>query len=119
MRYTVERSADTDHDLAAIFEFLVETFQAFGDDRETAVERAASRIRNIERSMSSLGSVPHQGTLREDILPGLRSATKDRAVFYFDVDDERRRIRVLAVFFGGQDHQRRMLVRLLGSARRT
>jgi toxin ParE1/3/4 len=39
--------------------------------------------------------------------------TKQRAVFYFDVDDDQRLVRILAVFFGGQDHQRAMLRRLL------
>ena len=55
---------------------------------------------------------PHQGTLRTKMVPGLRSVTKDRAIFYFTVDDEARLVRVLAVFFGGQDHQREMLKRL-------
>ena len=64
--------------------------------------------------MLSLGEAPHQGTLRADLLPGLRSVTKDRAIFYFDIDDDRRTVRILAVFFGGQDHTRRMLMRLLG-----
>ncbi len=43
-----------------------------------------------------------QGTLRPE-----------RAIFYFDADDDRRMVRVLAVFFGGQDHRRGMLTRLL------
>lgn len=42
---------------------------------------------------------------------GCNSATR-RAMFYFDVDDALRLVRVLAVFFGGQDHQRAMLRRL-------
>ena len=36
-----------------------------------------------------------------------------RAIYWFDVDEGRRTVRVLAVFFGGQDHIRRMLIRLL------
>ena len=44
-------------------------------------------------------------------MPGLRTVTKDRAIFYFLVDEE---VRVLAVFFGGQAHQRAMLRRVLG-----
>lgn len=35
----------------------------------------------------------------------------DRAVYWFRPRAEQRDIQVLAVFFGGQDHQRRMLVR--------
>ena len=38
----------------------------------------------------------------------------DRAIYWFDVDEAARKVRILAVFFGGQDHVRHMLVRLLG-----
>ena len=34
-------------------------------------------------------------------------------MFWFDVDDGREVVRVLAVFFGGEDHVRHMLARLL------
>jgi plasmid stabilization system protein ParE len=53
-------------------------------------------------------------TVLPKLAPGLRSVTKDRAVFYFTFDDDARIVCVLAVFFGGQDHQRAMLRRLLG-----
>lgn len=112
MPYRVERSADTDHDLAAIFDFLLNSYMEFGDERGEALGRAAARIEAIEAEMFALGDVPHQGTLRPDLLPGLRSVTKQRAIFYFDVDDDLRLVRVLAIFFGGQDHQRAMLQRL-------
>ena len=114
MKYAVERARDTDRDLAEIFDFLTESYQSFGEDFDDAAKSAAERLRGIETEMLSLGDAPHQGTLRPDLLPGLRSVTKSRAVFYFDVDDDRRVVRVLAVFFGGQDHHRRMLGRLLG-----
>jgi len=48
-----------------------------------------------------------------DLLPGLRHLALDRAVYWFRPRAEQRDIKVLAVFFGGQDHQRRMSVRLL------
>lgn len=115
MSYRVERSLDTDHDLGVIFDFLVTSFMAFGDDRSEALERAAARIEAIEAEMLALGDLPHQGTLRPDLLPGLRSVTKQRAIFYFDVDDDLRLVRVLAIFFGGQEHHRAMLQRLSSS----
>lgn len=115
MPYRVERSSATDHDLAAIFDFLLQSYMEFGDARGEALERAAARVEGIEDEMLALGDIPHQGTLRPDLLPGLRSVTKRRVVFYFDVDDDLRLVRVLAVFFGGQDHQRAMLRRLSGS----
>jgi len=114
MNYTVERASDADRDLDAIFDFLIQSYRTFGEDAETAIDRAAGRLRQIHTSMQSLGDAPHQGTLMPQLLPGLRSVTKDRAIFYFSVDDTKRVVRVLAVFFSGQDHQRRMLRRLLG-----
>ena len=61
----------------------------------------------------SLATAPLRGESRDDLLPGLRHLALDRAVYWFRPRAEQREIQVLAVFFGGQDHQRRMLVRLL------
>ncbi len=110
--YRVERALATDRDLEAIFDFLVKSQIDLGEARDDAIGRAAARISAIESSMASLGDLPHQGTLCPELLPGLRSVTKERAIFYFDVDDTLLRVRVLAVFFGGQDHRRAMLRRL-------
>lgn len=115
MAYEVERSEASDRDLEAIFDFLFEAALGFGEDEATAFERAAARVLGIEDAMESLGAVPHQGTLHPEFSDGLRSVTKDRCIFYFDVDETRRRVRVLAIFFGGQDHRRRMMLRLLSS----
>ncbi len=114
MAYRVQRSEDTDRDLQAIYRFLVESFVSFGEARADAHEQAPRRLEQIERAMEGLGAAPHQGTLRPEVAAGLRSVTKDRAVFYFDVDDEARLISVVAIFFGGQDHLRLMLKRLSG-----
>jgi hypothetical protein len=46
-------------------------------------------------------------------MPGLRHLALDRAVYWFRPRAEQQKIQVLAVFFGGPDHQRRMLVQLL------
>lgn len=118
MAYKVERSAQSDRDLEIIFDFLFEAALGFGGDEATAFERASMRILEIEDAMEALGEVPHQGTLHPDFSGGLRSVTKGRAIFYFDVDDSEHVVRVLAIFFGGQDHQRRMLLRLLSSSDR-
>ncbi len=96
-------------------DFLLNSYMGFGDERGEALERAAARIEGIEAEMLALGDVPHQGALRPDLLPGLRPVTKQGAIFYFDVDDDLRLVRVLAIFFGGQDHQRALLQRLFTS----
>ena len=51
---------------------------------------------------------------RNDLMPGLRRVTKDKAIFYFIVDEAKAHVNVFAIFYGGQDHQRRMLMRPLG-----
>ncbi len=56
---------------------------------------------------------PLRGESHDDLLPGLRHLALDRAVYWFRVRREQHEIQVLAVFFGDQDHQRHMLVRLL------
>jgi plasmid stabilization system protein ParE len=118
MTYQVERAEDTDRDLEIIFDFLFESFLAFGEDAGTALERASQRVLAVEDAMAGLGKVPHQGTLRPEFGEGLRHVTKERAVFYFEVDDEARVVRVLAVFYGAQDHRRKMLLRMLSGTTR-
>ena len=36
-----------------------------------------------------------------------------RSIYRFDIDESGETVRVLAVFFGGQDHVRHMMARLL------
>jgi len=113
LAWTVERSDEADLDLALIFDFLLSAALDFGEPTDRAYDQAARRIRAIESAIFALGNAPHQGTLDHELLPGLRRVTKERAIIYFDADEDAQIVRVLAVFFGGQDHRRRMLVRLL------
>ena len=112
MDFSVIRSAACDRDLSLIFDHLVETYQDLGDAPDEAFERASARIRSIEDDMEALGRAPFQGTLWPDLLPDLRWVTKNRAIFYFQVDEPAALLRVLAVFFGGQNHRKTMLLRL-------
>jgi len=116
MRYKLDREAQVTRDLERIYDFLFESYIAFGHGPDAADIAAADRVIDIEDAMEMLAEIPHQGTLYPQLMSGLRSVTKDRAIFYFIVDDEAQLVRVLAVFFGGQDHQRLMLRRLLGGA---
>ena len=43
----------------------------------------------------------------------MRHLSIGRAIYWFDLDDGRETVQVLAVFFGGQDHVRHMMARLL------
>ncbi|MBI1187644.1 MAG: type II toxin-antitoxin system RelE/ParE family toxin [Alphaproteobacteria bacterium] len=111
--YRIERLPQVADDLRDILRFLIRSQIRVGEPFDRAKARAAKRVRAIIESTKTLAAAPHQGTLRPDLMPGLRNVTKDRAIFYFTVDDEARVVPVLAVFFGGQDHQRAMLKRLM------
>lgn len=111
--FAVLRSQAATRDLELIFDHLLETFLSFGDALPDAMKRAERRVAAIEDHMDVLGRAPFQGTLSEDLMPGLRHVTRDRAIYYFTTDAETKTVHILAVFFGGQDHQRHMLTRLL------
>ena len=113
MVYKVVRAADVDRDFEQIFDFLVESALHFGEDVEGAFLRAETRLIEIEAALERLRDLPHQGTLRPHLGTGIRNVTKNRAIVYFDVDDTVQIVRVLAVFYSGQDHDARILLRLL------
>ncbi|SFA89080.1 hypothetical protein SAMN03159496_00754 [Rhizobium sp. NFR07] len=112
MAYKVIRSEDCDRDLNLIFRHFVDSYVALGDPVTDAFDRAIRRIATVEDDMESLAIAPHQGSREPKMLPGLRHVTKNRAVFYFQLDEMSETLRVVAVFFGGQDHYKRMLKRL-------
>ncbi|MFT4181603.1 MAG: type II toxin-antitoxin system RelE/ParE family toxin [Rhizobium sp.] len=112
MVFEVVRSADSDRDLSLILDHLIESYITLGDRLPDGFDRAAARIHAIEADMEALAQAPYQETLLPAVAPGLRRVTKNRAIFYFDVDDERQLVRVLAVFFGRQDHRHHFLKRL-------
>lgn len=114
MRFAIEFSADAERDFGLIFDHLFESYVAFGESTEEALTHAAQRVMDIRKAADRLASSPLRGTARDDILPGIRFLAIARAIYWFDVDQVARRVSILAVFFGGQDHIRHMLVRLLG-----
>lgn len=116
MAFKVVRSTQTDRDLGLILDHLVQSYLDLGDALPAAFTRAARRVGSIEADMEALHKAPFQGTLAAELLPGLRRVTKNQAVFYFDVDEGEKTVRILAIFFGGQDHQRHMLQRLASSS---
>lgn len=113
MRFAIEFSVESERDFELIFDYLFAAYRRFGDDSNDAFERAAGRILAIRKQAQSLAVFPIRGVPRPDILPGVRYVTVDRATYWFLVDERTRRVRILAVFFGPQDHVRHMLVRLL------
>lgn len=114
MAWEVEFADEAERDLGLIFDHLLESYQEFGEGFEEAFARAEARVQAVRRGADRLGTAPHRGERHDALLPGLRHVTMDRAVYWFEVDEPVERVRVLAVFWGGQDHIRRMLARLLG-----
>ena len=112
MAYRIERSEDVGRDLEAIFDFLVKSYRSLGDSAGEALDRAADRIHGIEDTMESLGDFPYRDVSCADVLAGVRNLTRDGSILYYEIREDERLVRVLAVFLAGQEHQRRALLRL-------
>ena len=113
MAFRLEFSVEAERDFGLIFDHLLRSYLGFGESVECAIGHAEARIREIRAAAERILTAPHRGERRDDLLPGLRHLAIGRAIYWFDVDDDRQTVRVLAVFFGGQDHVRHMLARLL------
>ena len=114
--WTVVFAAAAVDDLALIEQHLIEAYQSFGEGPEDAALHAAARIEAMLTTAERLATAPFRGEAHDDLLPGLRHLSLESAIYWFTVDKPTRQIQVLALFFGGQDHQRRMMVRLLRQA---
>ena len=111
--WTVVFAAEAINDLLLITEHLTQAYCGFGEPLEDANRHAQARIEAIISAAERLATAPLRGESHDDLLPGLRHLALDRAIYWFRPRVEQRDSQVLAVFFGGQDHQRHMLVRLL------
>ena len=114
MAFRLEFSAQAERDFDLIFDRLLHGYIDFGESPENALDRAETRIVEIRAAAERILAAPHRGERHDDILPGVRHLAIGRTICRFDVNEPRETVRVLAVFFGGQDHVRRMMVRLLG-----
>ncbi|NIY75772.1 type II toxin-antitoxin system RelE/ParE family toxin [Thalassospira sp. HF15] len=113
MTYEVIYSADAERDFELIFDFLFKSYVEFGEASDSAALHAQQRLLDIHDDIEKLGNAPYCGTLHDAIASGLRHVTLGRAIVWFDINEDERTVRILAIFFGGQDHVRHMLARLL------
>ena len=113
MAFRLEFAGEAGRDFGLIFDHLLRSYLEFGENLESALDHAEVRIAEIRAAAERILTAPHRGERRDDVLPGLRHLAIGRAIYWFDVDDEHETVRVLAVFFGGQDHVRHMMARLL------
>ena len=67
-------------------------------------EAADRRLAEIERTISTLAEVPHRGSIRDEVAPGLRAIPAGRrAVVAFTVDGEAGEVFIHAVTYGAAD----------------
>ena len=105
MAWQIEVTRPAREDLRGVFGYLCDSYQGYGYDARSAAVRARERVLGIERDLKSLQQAPYRGTLVPILGSDIRHVTKNRAIFYFIVDAEKEVVRVLSIFFGGQDHQ--------------
>lgn len=114
MAWKIEIAPQSERDLTDIADHLYESYRAFGNDGTEAAARANERTISIRGVIRRLAEKPFRGTRHDDLLPGLRHVTIDRAVYWFVADEATETVRILGIFHGGQDHGNRMLRRLTG-----
>ena len=96
-RYRVEEKPEVLQDYVTIAGHV----EAWTSDRSLA-DRTVDAIRGY---VKNLGDWPHRGTRRDDVRRGLRIVPfRKRTVIAFEIDDERRVVTILRVFYGGQDY---------------
>lgn len=112
MTYKVCPAAGLGRDFELIEDYLAQAYQGFGEDFDSAAVKAIARIREALDYMDGFAIHPHRGTEHPQIRFGLRTVTSNRFVYYFEIDEALSEVRILAVFFGGIDHQQQILGRL-------
>ena len=97
-RFTVAFAPEAEDDLAALYDYIAEHGSLVAATRYTEA---------IVAYCESLATLPHRGTKRDDVRPGLRITNyRRRTVIAFEVDDAARTVAVLGVFYGGRDYER-------------
>jgi toxin ParE1/3/4 len=97
-RYRVEEKLDVFSDYMAIAAHI----ERWTGDRALA-DRTVDSIREF---IKGLAMVPHRGTKRDDLRPGLRIVPfKKRTAIAIEIDDKATVVTVLRVFYGGQDYE--------------
>jgi len=113
MAFRLDFSAEAERDFGLIFDHLLRSYLDFGENLESALDRAGTRVLEVRAAAKRILSAPRRGERHDEILPGLRHLAIGRAIYWFAVDEAGETVRVVAVFYGGQDHVRHMMARLL------
>lgn len=93
--YRVRYRPQAEADLDAIHDWLL---------RVTSSPRADAYIDRIVDHCDSFGDMPHRGTLRDDLAPGLRTTPwRKRLTIGFRVFDATREVAVVFIAWRGRD----------------
>jgi toxin ParE1/3/4 len=96
MRRDVHLDVSARNDLVEIWEYMSENSVS-----DTIADRFVERIK---ARCEKIGDVPHIGTARDDILPGLRMVPFERsAVILYMLETDR--VRITNIFYGGRDYE--------------
>jgi toxin ParE1/3/4 len=83
---------------------LVELYTYIAERASPAVAKRYTDA--IVESCERLANLPHQGTRRDDVRPGLRITNhRRRTVIAFDVDDDKALVSILGIFYGGRNYE--------------
>ncbi len=113
MGWQLEFAAGAETDFELIFDHLFESYKNFGEPLEQAFEHAQIRVLQIRRDAERILIAPDRGQRHDDLLEGCRNLAVDRASYWFIANQDEKLVTVLAVFFGGQHEQLRMMARVL------
>ncbi len=96
--YDVYLTPDAIKDLEAIYEYIADT--------SGLPEVAWAYIEKLKNKCWDLKTVPLRGHKRDDLRKNLRIVTVDKnAVAAFEVNEKKRTVTILNIFYGGRDYE--------------
>lgn len=96
-KYDVHLMPDAIKDLENIYNYITKE-SGFPERGWSYIERLKSQCKKLENA-------PLRGQRRDDLMKGLRISPLDKkAVAAFFVDEKHRTVRILNIFYGGQDY---------------
>ena len=101
-KYDVYLMPDAIKDLEGIYGYIT--------DKSGFPERAWSYIEKLQQKCRELETAPLRGQQRDDLMHNLRIVPIDKkAVAAFIVDEEKKAVLVLNIFYGGRDYEALMM----------
>jgi len=96
--YDVYLTPDAIKDLEAIYEYI--------SDASGLPEVAWAYIEKLKNKCRNLKTAPLRGHKRDDLRKNLRIVTIDKnAVAAFEVNEKKRTVTILNIFYGGRDYE--------------